>query len=239
MEDNGFLLKVNDLYTGYNEKTVVRGVSLNVLHGETVAIIGHNGAGKSTLMKAIFGIRPMWGGSVSMQGVSYHQISPSKSLKNGVVYVPQGNRIFENLTVEENLNVSASTIQDQNLRKERIQSALDLFPDLRDRLSQRAGTLSGGERQMLALCSARILDPCLLLLDEPSLGLAPQMASKIMSEIEQISESEGVGVVVVEHRVEDVLQIANRVYVLEHGAISFSGNAKKLKDKGMLRELYL
>lgn len=233
------LLAVVDLVTGYGKKQVLNGVTLDVASGEIVAIIGHNGAGKSTLLKAVYGMLPVWKGCVSFDGVAVPRPEPRGLLRIGVAYVPQGNRVFADLTVRENLDIGGTTLPNKALLREGIERALSLFPALTPRLQQRAATLSGGEKQMLALANAIILSPRLLLLDEPSLGLAPPLVTEALHHIKQISRTSGVAVLIVEQKVREVLKIADRVHVFRNGRVSFSGLATSLTDEKRLREVYL
>lgn len=233
------LLNVNALVTGYGKKQVVNSMSLHVKAGEIVAIIGHNGAGKSTLLKAIFGLIPIWAGQVELEGQALTSIMPRAWLRAGVAYVPQGNRVFTDLTVRENLEIASVILATKADRGRGTERALDLFPALKPRLKQRAGTLSGGEKQMLALANALTISPRLLLLDEPSLGLAPPLVSNALEQILQISQQSQVSALIVEQKVREVLKIASRVYVLRNGSVSFSGSADDLKDEARLQAVYL
>lgn len=238
-ESCGCLLKAESLVSGYGKKQVLNGVSVEVAPGEIVTLIGHNGAGKSTLLKAIFGMVPLWQGQVTLDGGLINKPNPRDLLRAGVAYVPQGNHVFTDLTVRENLEMGGVTMADRARLNAGISRALDLFPDLKTRLHQRAGTLSGGEKQMLALSNALLLSPRLLLLDEPSLGLAPPLVTAALGHIRRISEVSGVAVLIVEQKVREVLKIAQRVYVLRNGRVSFSGPASALSDDQKLREVYL
>jgi branched-chain amino acid transport system ATP-binding protein len=233
------MLSVAGLVAGYGKRQVLKGVDLNVAPGEIVAIIGHNGAGKSTLLKAIFGLVSIWQGRVIVDGRVFDSPSPQKLLKAGVAYVPQGNRVFADLTVRQNLELGGITLQSKALVLEGIERTVSLFPALRFRLKQRAGVLSGGEKQMLALGNALVLSPRILLVDEPSLGLAPQLVGDALAQIQEMSRTLGVTVLIVEQKVRDVLTIAQRVYVLRNGSISFSGPPLELTDDKKLREVYL
>lgn len=233
------ILKVSALVTGYGKKQVVNGVTLEIAKGAIVALIGHNGAGKSTLLKAVFGLIPVWQGQVHLDGQVWPRLAPRDLLRAGVAYVPQGNRVFSDLTVHENLKMGGVTLPNKERLREGIERVFGFFPSLRDRLKQRAGTLSGGEKQMLALANALILAPRLLLLDEPSLGLAPPLVSEALGWIQQISRENGVTVLIVEQKVREVLKIAWRVYVMRNGRMSFSGMVDNLKDEAKLREVYL
>ena len=238
-EEAAALLGVVELVTGYEKKQVVNGVSLEVSRGEVVAVIGHNGAGKSTLLKAVFGLLPVWNGQVVLDGQVLRSQTPRELLRAGVAYVPQGNRVFSDLTVRENLEMGGVTLTNKKLLNERIERVFTLFPALEPRLKRRAGTLSGGEKQMLALANALVLSPRLLLLDEPSLGLAPPLVTEALARIRQISNDSGAACLIVEQKVREVLKIAHRVYVLRNGLVSYSGPTDALKDDARLREVYL
>jgi len=233
------LLKVESLVSGYGKKQVLSGVTLEVAPGELVSLIGHNGAGKSTLLKCLFGLIPIWKGTVVLDGKSLQCPHPRELLRAGVAYVPQGNRVFTDLTVRENLEMGGVIITNKVRLDERLERVFTLFPALKPRLRQRAGTLSGGEKQMLALANALILRPRLLLLDEPSLGLAPPLVSQALGRVQQISRESGASVLIVEQKVREVLKITQRVYVLRNGRVSFSGSADCLYDEAKLREVYL
>ena len=233
------LLQVQDLVAGYGKKQILNGVSLELCSAEIVALIGHNGAGKSTLLKAAFGLIPMWKGQLCFDGKTMESTTPQELLRQGVAYVPQGNRVFTDLSVQENLEVAGITLSDKIEINEGIEKALIWFPVLRDLLKRRAGTLSGGEKQMLALANGLVTSPRLLLLDEPSLGLAPRLVSEALQRIKKISQDKGVTVLIVEQKVREVLKIAHRVYVLRNGSVSFTGPAANLQDDAKLREVYL
>jgi branched-chain amino acid transport system ATP-binding protein len=241
MSDNGFkpFLDVSNVVAGYGKKQVINAVSLSVGAGEIVALIGHNGAGKSTLLKAVFGLIPIWSGEVHFNGTLWPTPAPRALLRTGVAYVPQGNRVFTDLTVHENLEIGGVTLPNKQSVKDGIERVFTLFPTLKDRLKQRAGTLSGGEKQMLALANALILSPKMLLLDEPSLGLASPLVSEALKRIKEISRDSGVTVLIVEQKVREVLKIADRVVVLRTGRVSFGGYATELHDDAKLRDVFL
>lgn len=233
------VLEVRDLAAGYGKKQVLNGVAIDVAMGEIVALIGHNGAGKSTLLKAVFGLIPIWQGQVQLNGKPVAKAVSRNLLRAGIAYVPQGNRVFTDLTVQENLEMGGITLPNKQAVREGIQRVFGLFPALKDRLKQRAGALSGGEKQMLALGNALILSPRVLLLDEPSLGLAPPLVSEALARIHEIAQNNSVAVLIVEQKVREVLKIAHRVYVLRNGRVSYSGPAGDLQDDAKLREVYL
>lgn len=233
------LLEVKNLVTGYGKREIVKGVCVDVASSEIVALIGHNGAGKTTVLKAIFGLIPMWSGELSVNGDSIRSPNPLKLLGRGVAYVPQGNRVFTELSVQENLEMGGVTLNSKAKLTEGIERAVDMFPALKPKLHQTAGTLSGGEKQMLALSNALVLSPRLLLLDEPSLGLAPRLVSEALMRIKEISTNSRTAVLIVEQKVREVLKIADRVSVLRNGRVSFSGPSTDLIDDTKLREVYL
>lgn len=234
------MLEISSLVTGYGNKQVLNGVSLEITAGEIVALIGHNGAGKSTLLKAVFGLLPIWQGQVVYNGKPLDSAKPRDLLRSGIAYIPQGNRVFTDLTVRENLEVGGVTLPDKQQRNEGIERALTMFPVLAERLKQRAGTLSGGEKQMLALANALVLSPRLLLLDEPSLGLAPSLVKQALGRIQQLNRDNGVTVLIVEQKVREVLDICHHVYCLKLGRVTYAGPPQELKDdREKLRQAFL
>lgn len=234
------LLKVMNICAGYSKRQVVNDVSFEVGCGEIVAIIGHNGAGKSTLLKAVFGLIPIATGTVELAGEKVRGGSDDHDLRRkSVSFVPQGNRVFTDLTVRDNLEIGGAILRDRAEIDTRVSAVLQMFPDLDRRLRQSAGTLSGGEKQMLALATSLVAAPNLLLLDEPSLGLAPRSVANALQRIQQISRENGVSVLIVEQKVREVLNIADRVNVLRNGRLAFSGAADDLQDDRKLRAVYL
>lgn len=228
-----------DISTGYGKRRVVKGISISAGIGERVAIIGHNGAGKSTFLKALVGLVPLWTGSVSIAERRVATITPASLLDVGVVYVPQGNRVFGDLTVEENLLVGrAARMAAQELARA-LEKVLEIFPALADILQRGARNLSGGEKQMLALGRALMVSPRIMLLDEPSLGLSPSATATAMSTIQSVADRHGVTVLIVEQKIREVLAIADMVYVLRNGEVSFAGPPTGLDDEKRLREVYL
>lgn len=238
MDDSQQLfLRVNGLVAGYGNKQVLNGVSLEVARGEIVALVGHNGAGKSTLLKVLFGLIRKWAGEVTIEG---HRLcsSPHDLLRAGIAYVPQGNRVFPNLTVRENLELSAAEFLKGAKLRQQIDRALTFFPPLTPRLHQKAGNLSGGEKQMLALAGLLTLSPRLLLLDEPSLGLAPPLVPQSLARLQQISRESSAAILVVDQRVREVLKIARRVYVLRNGLVSFTSATSTLDDAKLTQAFF-
>lgn len=234
------ILEVSDLITGYGKKQVLNEVDVTVGDEEIVALIGHNGAGKSTLLKAVFGLIPVWSGKVLYDGHKLDGTKPRDLLRRRMAYVPQGNRVFTDLSVRENLEVGGVTLPNKAARQVGLERALATFPVLRERLKQQAGTLSGGEKQMLALANALVLSPRLLLLDEPSLGLAPNMISEALRRIQQLNRDNGVTILIVEQKVREVLDICHRVYCLKLGNVAYAGAPTELQNNPTkLRQVFL
>ena len=233
------LLAATGVVAGYEGKQVLSGVDLCIVRGELVAVIGHNGAGKTTLLKALFGLLRMSAGVVVLNGGIW-QPCPAALLSAGIAYVPQGNRVFPALTVRENLRVVSISVGGRGAFNDGIDRVMGVFPALRARFDQVAGTLSGGERQMLALGRALMLNPQLLLLDEPSLGLAPPLVAKAMQVIQSLARDRSMGIIMVEQKVREALRVASRVYVLRRGTVAFHGRADHLlSDESKLRDCYL
>ncbi|MBP1154466.1 MULTISPECIES: ABC transporter ATP-binding protein [unclassified Paenibacillus] len=230
------LLNVKGLTSGYGKIHVLHGVDLHVETGEMIGIIGPNGAGKSTLMDTITGLLPTIKGEITFQGEAVSSMDPSKLSKLGLGYVPQRKNVFAELTVEENLLMGAYTLKKP---KSAIQETLDLFPDLKNRMGQYAGTLSGGQRQMLALASALIVKPKLLLLDEPTTGLAPQIIAGLVDLIVQIRKSGTTIIWVVEENPLQVLRHVDRVYLMDSGQIRAEYKGKEIMENEDLEGLFL
>lgn len=233
------MLEINDLETGYGKKQVLFGLSLEVARGQVVALIGPNGAGKSTLLKSVCGLIKVWKGEIRFEGSPTNESTPAQNVARGITFAPQGNRVFDELTVMENLEIGGYQLPCKEL-KNRIEEVFQMFPILKDRASQDAGKLSGGEKQMLALARALVPKPKLLMLDEPSLGLSPNLVGKVFKKISEINSETGLSVLIVEQKVRDVLEISKRVYSLKLGKIAFSGTPEELKeDRDRLKQLFL
>jgi branched-chain amino acid transport system ATP-binding protein len=232
------MLEIKNIQTGYGKKQVLFGASLEVKQGEIVAIIGPNGAGKSTILKAICGLLPVWNGEILFDSTLINGSSPAKNVSKGITFCPQGNRVFDELSVIENLQIGGIHLKTAEL-KERIDDVLQLFPILTDRLRQSAGKLSGGEKQMLALCRSLIPKPKLLMLDEPSLGLSPNLISTAFERITQVNKEKGVAILIVEQKVRKVLEICHRVYGIKLGKMVFDGKPKELMEHEELRKVFL
>jgi len=232
------MLKVSDLETGYGKKPVLFGVSLEVKEAEIVAVIGPNGAGKSTVLKAVCGLIPAWKGEVCFDGTSINGSTPARNVSRGITFAPQGNRVFDELTVMENLEIGGYQLPKKEL-KGRIDQVLDIFPVLRGRTRQNAGKLSGGEQQMLAVARALVPKPKLLMLDEPSLGLSPNLVSAVLEKIVEINQESGVSILIVEQKVRDVLRIAHRAYGMRLGEIKLEGSPDEILARDNLKRLFL
>ena len=230
------LLEVNALESGYGRLPILHGLDLHVDDGELVAVIGPNGAGKSTLLQAVAGLLPLWKGQVSFIGKSIKNIEPSVLPTWGLGYVPQERNVFSDLTVAENLEMAASLLKD---RGPKIKEAYERFPILGERQKQAARTLSGGERQMLAIASALMLDPKLLMVDEPTTGLAPIKANEVIGHILDINRSGTAILWVVEENPASVLEHCPRVYLLESGQIRRTDSGKNLLNDPKFAELFL
>lgn len=232
------LLRVELLATGYGAKQIVFGVSLDVRAGEVVCLMGHNGAGKTTTLKAIFGLLPAWQGRVGLDGEPVERTSSAERVRRGLALVPQERFVFADLSVAENLDLGAFSVADGRLAQERRDKVLDLLPVLAERRRQRAGTLSGGEQRMLSLGMALMMQPRLLLLDEPSLGLSPLLVERIMGTIERIVRQERVTVLLVEQNVRQALPIADRVYIMRTGRLILEETGQAMAARGEWWDLF-
>ena len=231
------LLEITDLRGGYGRVEVLRGVDLQVNAGEMVALLGSNGAGKSTLNKVVCGLVPAWSGSVrfddhDLSGAHYRDV-----VKAGLIQVPEGRKVFPNLSVLENLELGSFT-RARERRAANLEKVFGIFPRLKERIKQHAGTMSGGEQQMLAIGRGLMAEPVLLILDEPSLGLSPLLVEEMFALIRRLRD-EGLAVLLVEQNVGQSLEIADRAYVLENGSVRFSGLPQELLGSDELRRAYL
>ena len=233
------VLSVDGLDAGYGEIAVLREVSFSVPHGGLTAILGANGAGKTTLLSAIAGLVPPSAGRIRLDGRDITRARTAGLTEMGVAFVPEGGRLFPFMTVRENLELGAYARQARARIEDRIEEVCETFPVLRERRSQLAGRLSGGERQMCAVARALMSRPSLLMLDEPSVGLSPLMTEHLLSTVERLARTEGLSVVIVEQRVGEVLAVARDAHVLDHGRIVRSGRASVLKDDRAIQETYM
>ncbi|MFN3307982.1 MAG: ABC transporter ATP-binding protein [Anaerolineales bacterium] len=232
------MLTVENLQVAYGAILALKGVSLEVKEGELVALIGVNGAGKSTLLLTIAGVLRPVSGTITFGGDSLVGKSPEEIVRRGISLVPEGREIFSSLTVEENLRMGAFVRQNQAEYQQDLENVFALFPILKQRLHQLGGTLSGGEQQQLAIARALMSHPALLMLDEPSLGLAPALVDQIFDLITRLHQ-QGTTILLVEQNVDRTLQIADRVYLLQTGKVKFSGTAAEVRHQGEVEKVYL
>ena len=232
------MLEVKDLEVYYGMIQAIKGISFEVNQGEVIALIGANGAGKTTTLQTITGMIPSKKGSITFNGVDITKVPGHKIVPMGMAHVPEGRRVFAQLSVLDNLKLGAYTRSDQKEIQESLQMVYRHFPRLEERKNQMAGTLSGGEQQMLAMGSALMSKPSIVLMDEPSMGLSPIFVTEIFSIIQEISK-EGTTVLLVEQNAKKALSIADRGYVLETGKIVLSGDAKDLMNDESIKKAYL
>lgn len=232
------VLEMDEVFAGYGKNVVIRGISIQVDEGEIVTMLGHNGAGKTTTLKTIMGLlRPLRGGILFL-GNTKTQWSPKENVAKGISYVPQGNALFPDLTVEYNLELASYTVKDPTEIHERYQEIFRLFPILEERKWQRARTLSGGEQRMLSLGMALMTRPKLLLMDEPSLGLAPLLVEHLMEAVRAINERFGTAILLVEQNVKQAFLVAKRAYVMKVGQIILDEKTEALLNREHLWELF-
>jgi branched-chain amino acid transport system ATP-binding protein len=233
------LLAVAELAAGYHKKTVLDGVTFHVQDGERVAVVGRNGAGKTTLLHALLGVLPSSRGRIVYQGRDVSRQPAQERVRAGIALVPQGGRVFANLTVRENLELGAYVIRDPGATAAALERVYGMFPRLGERVAQRAGTLSGGERQMLAVGRALMARPKLLMLDEPSSGLAPIVVKDLMEKIHDVSRTLGTTILLVEQNIREAFKVVQRVYVLKLGRIVLEEQPDVLVRDDRLRRAYL
>jgi branched-chain amino acid transport system ATP-binding protein len=232
------MLKLTDITAGYSNSNVIHNVNMQVDSGEIVCLLGPNGAGKSTVLKSIFQIANVHSGKIEFRGEDITELETHDLLQLGISFVPQGRINFQGMTIRENLEMGGFLLRDISVLKKNISSLLDRFPILEKKKNNLAASLSGGEAQILAIARGLVMNPTLLLLDEPSLGLAPKAVAEIFDGLKSLVE-EGMTILVVEQNVHLALNIADRGYLLASGKIAFSGSADELKDPNRMRELYL
>jgi len=231
------MLEIRQLRAGYGSVEILRGIDLDVGPGEIVAVLGSNGVGKSTLNNNISALYKPFGGSIRFQGEDISGLSSSEVVKRGLIHVPEGRRIFPNLSVRENLELG-SLVRGRERRAQNIEKVVDIFPRLRERFSQLAGTLSGGEQQMLAIGRGLMSEPTLLIMDEPSLGLSPLLVEQMFELIERINW-DGLPVLLMEQNAVQTLAIAHRAYIIENGLVAMQGRSEDLSRDPELRKNYL
>lgn len=233
------LLQVESLHAGYGGVDVLRDISLEVNSGEFISVVGPNGAGKSTLFKTISGIVAPRLGAINYKEQNLEQVPSSKRAHLGIAHVPEGRQVFSSLTVLENLELGGIANRNPGKQSENLEKIHEWFPVLKDRQKQLAGTLSGGEQQMLAIGRGLMADPEILMLDEPSMGLAPAIADNIFERLIEIHRSSSMSILLVEQRVAEALHFASRAYVIEAGSIILSGPPAELQDNDRIRQAYL
>lgn len=232
------LLEVKNLDAGYGFLQILRDVSIQVDKGEYVCLVGPNGAGKSTLLKTIAGHLKPKKGEIIFQGESIAGLPGNKVARRGIAYVSEAMNLFVNMTVEENLLMGAYLIQDKKVKTETMDYVYELFPRLAERKKQLAGTMSGGERKMLAIGRGLMLNPTLLIVDEPSFGLAPQLTESVFDSLDTLKK-QGLTILLVEQNVTKTLAVTNRGYVLEHGRVELQGESEKLACDPHVRKVFL
>ncbi len=232
------ILSLGSVSAAYGSFQALFGVSLDVRRGEAVGVIGPNGAGKTTLMRVISGILPLQGGTMSIEGQDITGLPAHRVVERGIAHVPENRRLFPRLSVEENLRIGAFIPSARARFAEQLERVYQLFPRLKERRGQPAGTMSGGEQQMCAIARALMSRPKLLLMDEPSAGLAPIVVQQVFELVHRI-RAEGLTVLIVEQNVQQVLDVVDRAYLLEVGAIKLSGTAAELRGNSFIREAYM
>jgi len=232
------MLELSNIDAGYGSFQALFGISMSVKAGEAVAVIGSNGAGKTTLLRVISGLLPASSGAMTMEGTPLRETPPHKIIETGIAHVPEGRRLFPRLSVENNLRIGAYIPAARAKFGERLDQVYTLFPRLKERRAQLAGTLSGGEQQMCAIARALMSGPKLILLDEPSMGLAPVIVAQVFDLVRRL-RGEGYTVLIVEQNVRQVLKIADRAYLLEVGRIKASGSSQELLASDEIRKAYM
>ncbi len=232
------MLKIKNLESGYGKMQIINGIDLEVDEGDVAVIIGPNGSGKSTLLKGIFNLVDIYNGKIEFDGKNITKMPTYSLIEMGIGFVPQGRQVFNSLTVRENLEMGGFLLKDKKLVEERISSVLnEHFPELKSKINEYAYSLSGGQQQMLAIGRALMHKPKLLLLDEPSLGLAPKVMKELFRKIKEVNE-EGITIAMVEQNAKQATAIANRIFVLEDGKIALKGG-KEILESEMLHHIYL
>jgi branched-chain amino acid transport system ATP-binding protein len=233
------MLEVSDLVSGYGKSEVLREINLKVVKGQIVTIIGPNGAGKTTLFRTIFGLLPARKGTVVFEGEDLSKLSPLARIQRGIALVPQGRAVFPDLSVLENMEMGAYTVKDKKQVQETMEKCYHLFPVLRERVKQRAGTLSGGEQQMLVIARALMSKPRFLMLDEPSLGISPRLVKEIFKTIDAINKTGNLTICLVEQNANIALKHGHFGYVMEGGQIRISGPTQELMNDERVKHAYL
>lgn len=238
IENKEQLLRLENISVNFGGVHALKDVSLAFDEGEIVALMGPNGAGKSTVLKAIFGLVKTAQGKIFWHEQEIKPIS-YEVVKMGISFVPQGRRVFRYLTVKENLELGGISIKSKNILKERIAEVLNLFPALREKMNEKTGNLSGGQQQMVAIARGLITDPKILLLDEPSLGLAPKIVKEVFEKIKEINEKRKMAIVIVEHNIKSILSITDKAYILDKGVLVHTGMGEEILKDNILEKVFL
>jgi branched-chain amino acid transport system ATP-binding protein len=233
------MLRVKNLTTGYDGVPVVFDVSLEVNKAEFVAIVGSNGAGKTTILRTISGLLKPISGEIEFEGKQIHKLTAHEIVRLGIAHVPEGRHVFGKMSVKDNLLMGAYTLNDRAKVNKLLNEVFEIFPRLKERENQKAETLSGGEQQMLAIGRALMAEPKLMLVDEMSLGLMPMMVDKVLETLKQINKEKGVTILLVEQKVQEALEMADRGYVLQTGRIVAHGTGKELLESDLVKKAYL
>ena len=232
------LLQLQEISVHYGGVKALDGIDASLDEGEIVALMGPNGAGKSTVLKTIFGLAPIHSGKVLWHEKAFEPISYQVA-QRGIAFVPQGRRVFTHLTVEENLEIGGFTVRNKNELKRRIEEVMEIFPILKQKRKAKSGALSGGQQQMLALGRGLMTDPKVLLLDEPSLGLAPKVVKEVFAKIKEINEKHKTAILVVGHNIKSLLGIVHRTYILDKGKVVAEGFPDKLLASDILERVFI
>ena len=235
----GNILETKGLNVGYGPIHVIYDLDFEVPDGEVTVIVGPNGVGKTTLLKAIMGLATVYSGQVFFQGKDISKLPAYERTKLGIGYMPQTGNIFSKLTVEDNLKMAAYTVNSAKMYSDKLEFVFNLFPRLKDYMPRAAGTLSGGERQMLAEGMVLMREPKLMMVDEPTAGLMPKLVNDVMKQLEQMAETTGLPIVLVEQRAKRALQVGDKAYMMRGGKFTFSGSAEALANHPQLNEMYL
>ncbi|WP_448532603.1 ABC transporter ATP-binding protein [Pseudothermotoga sp.] len=233
------MLRVKNLTTGYDGVPVVFDVSLEINEAEFVAIVGSNGAGKTTILRTISGLLKPISGEIEFEGKQIHKLTAHEIVRLGIAHVPEGRHVFGKMSVKDNLLMGAYTLNDRAKVNKLLNEVFEIFPRLKERENQKAETLSGGEQQMLAIGRALMAEPKLMLVDEMSLGLMPMMVDKVLETLKQINKEKGVTILLVEQKVQEALEMADRGYVLQTGRIVAHGTGKELLESDLVKKAYL
>lgn len=233
-----YLLQLKNISASYGDKPILKHVDVSIDEGEIVAVLGPNGSGKSTVLKTMFGLTTVVGGHVEYLGQKIVPVAHDL-VHMGVAFVPQGRRVFTHLTVEENLEIGGHFLNNDHEVKRRIKNIYEMFPMLHTKKNEKSGSLSGGQQQILAIARGLMVEPKLLLLDEPTLGLSPKAVLEIFEIIKNINRDRGMAIVIVEHNLKSLLPITDRVYVIDHGQVAFHGKPEEIKEKQVLEKVYM